>query len=170
MANARRMLALLGGLILVTMLMACGMVTPSPIPSIPSSTPDASATRKPRPVDTLPPLDGGNSVGGSRIIAPVDGGAIEHATGTANYVDGTLLSYTVASDDNLEHVATRFSLSYLLLMSINAVRRDTTELFIGDTVNLSAFHMFSIGDQNGVVFDNQPPFPYPRDQKAADVP
>lgn len=81
-----------------------------------------------------------------------------------------LLSYTVAADDDLEFVATRFNLSYQLVLNINSVRRDGPELFIGDTINLSAFHMFSIGDQNGEVSDNQPPDPYPRDQRAADVP
>lgn len=170
-ASAVRTLGLLfSGVVIVASLVACTAVGPVPSPSPPPTTSKPTdAAPAPRPTKP-PPLNRDNSVGGSRIIAPVDAGPREHATGTANYVDGVLLSYTVAADDHLEFVADRFTISYQYLMTINSVRRDTPELFVGDTINLSPYHMFSIGDQNGEVSDNKPPDPYPRDQRAADVP
>ena len=73
------------------------------------------------------------------------------------------------SDDSLEFVADRLGLGLAYLYTINSVRRDGPQLFIGDSINLSAFHITSIGDQNGVVSDNSPPSPMPQ-QRPSDVP
>jgi len=40
---------------------------------------------------------------------------------------------------------------------VNHVRRDNDALYAGDTLNLDAHTILSVGDQNGVVSDN--PFP-----------
>lgn len=109
------------------------------------------------------------TVAGAPIDPPVDSGATEGANGTANYVGGSLLSYTVAADDIYEKIAHRFGLDMAYLFSLNGARRQGVDLWIGDTINLSAFHIESIGDENGVVYNNPPPVPIPP-QRAADEP
>ena len=46
---------------------------------------------------------------------------------------------------------------------INSVRRASlaTELYAGDTINLDASTIFTVGDQNGVVHEGDPPMPHP---------
>lgn len=84
--------------------------------------------------------------------------SVMHAKGTATLDDqGTPVVYTVAPDDNIESIALRFCLQAAYLEYINSVRRSGDALYIGDTINLDAHTVFSVGDQNGVVHQNPPP-------------
>lgn len=61
----------------------------------------------------------------------------------------------------MELVGDRFGLGTAYFYVINQVRRNGTELYVGDTLNLSAFTILSVGDENGVAYDNDPPSPIP---------
>ena len=48
------------------------------------------------------------------------------------------------------------------LSAINGVRRQgALQLWAGDTLNLDAHTILTVGDQNGVVYDNAPSSPIP---------
>ncbi|TPW75761.1 hypothetical protein [Schumannella soli] len=96
---------------------------------------------------------------------PVDGGSREYATGTVSYApDGTPAAYRAASGDLIDYVAERFGFpDYAYLNMINQVRRGgyPWPLYAGDTLNLSAYHVTSVGDVQGQVKNEAPPSPLP---------
>jgi hypothetical protein len=94
---------------------------------------------------------------------PVDGGPIEYARGeTILSADGTPAAYNVAPEDLGEFVARRFCINTAYLSTINSIRRNgALMLYVGDTLNLDAHTIVSVGDENGVVYDNDPPDPIP---------
>lgn len=98
-----------------------------------------------------------------RVQIPVDSGPQPYANGEAVLDSaGTPVAYIVAADDIGEFIAERFCLSTDYLHSINAVRREAAlNLYVGDTLNLDATTILSVGDQNGQVFDHTPPSPIP---------
>lgn len=104
-----------------------------------------------------------NQVAQVRIQIPVDSGPQPYARGDAVLDDtGTPVAYIVAPDDIAEFIAERFCLSTDYLHSINAVRRDAAiHLYVGDTLNLDATTILSVGDQNGQVLDHATPSPIP---------
>lgn len=89
----------------------------------------------------------------------VDGGAQPGAMGTATYdEDGQPVAYTVAEGDDFTSLEMRFCTPGLYLQFVNSIRRGTTDLYVGDTINLSAYKMTTVGDVNGVVHEGSPAF------------
>lgn len=104
------------------------------------------------------------AVAGEKPIVPVDRGAREYARGEAVLdPSGTPVAYVVAAGDIPEFVADRFCTHLAYLNSINSVRRASlaVNLYAGDTINLDATTIFTVGDENGVVHAGSPPLPYP---------
>lgn len=152
---------------------AASSAPPSDAPTSASPT-DTSPTSEPTTPSPSSTSDAGYEVAGSLVDPPVDQGSGEQASGVANYVDEALLSYAVVAGDEFEAIAHRFDLEVAYLITINGVRRGgedeaPTYLYAGDTINLSAFHILSIGDQGGVTYENPPPSPLPP-QRNADEP
>ena len=100
------------------------------------------------------------AVAGEKPIVSVDRGAREHAMGEA-VVDasGTPVAYVVAEGDIPDFVADRFCTHLAYLNGINSVRRASLagNLYAGDTLNLNATTIFTVGDENGVVFAGTTP-------------
>ena len=147
--------------------------TPTPTPTVtvtitptPTPTPTPTSTRIPAGTDTYGP----SARVGEYLepIIPVDHGPRKYATGTVtNDVLGRPLSYTVAPEDVIDYVQERLGFGYdgHYLVTINQVRRgDTATLYVGDTLNLSPFHVTSIGNINGRVLDEKAPKPLPPQQ------
>lgn len=120
----------------------------------------------------------GALVGDYTARIPVDLGTRPHAMGeTTLDADGIPVSYRVAPDDVWDFVARRFgffgippnpgaesfNLDTGYLNVINQLRRGGTPwvLYAGDTVNLSAFTVTSVGRVNGEVLSGIPPDPLP---------
>jgi len=103
------------------------------------------------------------AVAGWKPQAPVDGGPREFANGMAILDDvGTPVAYTVAAGDVGDFIAERFCVNLSYLNAINGVRRNgATNLHPGDTLNLDAHTILSVGDEQGVVLQNRPPSPMP---------
>jgi hypothetical protein len=144
---------------LVIVLAGCAAAVDAP--EVGPSPPPAPTPSQSEPTSAPASVAGEGTVAMSPIRAAVDGGSREHARGATLEDDGELIAYTVAPDDIYEIVAERFDLPVTYLLNINAIRREGLELFAGDTLNLSAYRITSIGDQNGRVFDRQPPDPMP---------
>ncbi|GAA3663430.1 hypothetical protein [Microbacterium marinilacus] len=72
--------------------------------------------------------------------------------------NGDPTSYLVVEGDDIQSVAQRFCLPAIefdYLNLINAVRRERLgPLYPGDTLNLSPYTITTVGDQDGVVYDN----------------
>jgi len=116
---------------------------------------------------TFAAVDDPLQVGGEKVIVPVDRGPREYAMGEAVLdSSGTPVAYVVASGDVPEFVADRFCTHLAYLHTINSVRRSglAGTLYAGDTINLDATTIFSVGDQNGVVSAGSPPMPHPPQQ------
>jgi hypothetical protein len=97
-------------------------------------------------------------LGGMTILVPHDRGPRPHAMGEVRVDDaGIPIAYIVAEDDVLDTVAARLCAGDPFLHWVNAVRRDGDALYAGDTLNLDAHTIFTVGDQNGVVHDNALP-------------
>jgi hypothetical protein len=97
-------------------------------------------------------------LGGATLAVPFDRGAMLHARGEAVVnSDGVPVAYRVAADDVMESIGARFCVGEVWLRWVNAVRRDSDALFAGDTLNLDAHTILSVGDQNGRVSDNPLP-------------
>ncbi len=98
-------------------------------------------------------------LGGLTILTPRDRGPMPHAKGTPVLnADGQPAAYVVASDDSIQMIATRFCLRPDWIASLNAVRRNAgQELYLGDTLNLDAHTIYSVGTQNGEVHANSIP-------------
>lgn len=142
-------------------------VTPMPTPTAtltPTAPPPPTAveqTPPPEETDLRPDYFEQDIV--SVMQVPLNGAPIDNANGVAE-VDayGVPLSYVVANGDVFELIAKRFDLGTTYLASINAVRRENpTELFVGDTLNLGAATILTIGDQNGVVYNFTDRLPEP---------
>lgn len=151
---------------------------PTTSPSSPTATPSATAEALPEPT-TLPAMDPGpcgrevpqmpaeegaiEQLGGWELIVPLDQGPLPYAKGTATLDNNSVpVAYTVAANDNFESIAARFCIDPMYLDIINSVRRipefpSPQTVYVGDTVNLDAHTIYSVGDQNGVVHTN--PFP-----------
>jgi hypothetical protein len=82
---------------------------------------------------------------------------MRYATGEAILADGVPVAYKVAPGDVFSLVAARLCIGEQWLHWVNSVRRDSDELFAGDTLNLDPHTITSVGDQNGVVYDNRLP-------------
>lgn len=93
-----------------------------------------------------------------------DLGPREGANGTTTLAaDGTLASYVVAADDYTDAILDRFCVGYYSFSALNAVRRGSvhsidpsyqahhTQLYVGDTLNLSPYTITTVGDVNGEV-------------------
>jgi hypothetical protein len=109
-------------------------------------------------------------VGPYPIIIPTDNGPDDGATGTVELgPDGTPEAYVLGDGDRRAQVLQRFGLindfatqQLDYLDTINQVRRGTRPSFdYGDTINLSAYTITSIGDVDGDVLDDPPPDPLP---------
>jgi hypothetical protein len=114
-------------------------------------------------------------VGGFPIEIPLDNGPEQYATGTATTdAHGVPIAYHVASGDILDYISERFGfydpldpgpynsgIDYLGI--VNQVRRGgyPWAIYAGDTLNLSAYRIDSIGDVNGIVRSDPPPTPMP---------
>lgn len=103
-------------------------------------------------------------VAGEKPLVPVDRGAREYAMGDAILdASGTPVAYVVAAGDLPDFVAERFCTSLSYLNTINSVRRASlaVNLYAGDTINLDATTIVTVGDENGVVYEGSPPQPHP---------
>jgi hypothetical protein len=146
-----------------------GPRAPVPHGAAPVATPSAAAPAKPRA------SFGEGMVSRYRVEIPVDNGPEPHAMGTVTTdAHGVPASYRAAPDDLTDFIAERFGFferqddpSYNsginYLNTINQVRRGgyPWTLYAGDTLNLSAFTITSVGDQDGVVKHEPAPDPMP---------
>lgn len=141
--------------------------TPPPVRPSTSPTPTAGPTA----ASSECKLPGGDGMIGhdeplnlKLYASMVDLGLREGASGTATRAaDGTLGSYVVAADDYIDAILDRFCVGYYSLAALNSVRRGSvfsvdptsqahlTELYVGDTLNLSPYTITSVGDVNGEV-------------------
>ncbi|NYF09746.1 hypothetical protein HDC94_000902 [Leifsonia sp. AK011] len=107
--------------------------------------------------------DDPEAVSGWKQQIAVDGGAREFAMGEPILDQGGVpVAYIVAEGDVAHVVSERFCVNLGYLNNINGVRRHgAMMLFVGDTLNLDAHTILTVGDENGVVYDNSPPSPIP---------
>lgn len=116
---------------------------------------------------------GSDKVGQFQVEIPVDNGTENYATGTVTLdSSGHPASYVVASGDVMDYIAHRFGffsptgqgIDYL--NAINQVRRGgyPWTIYAGDTLNLSAYTVMTVGSVNGKVLDEAPPSPLPPQQ------
>ena len=113
---------------------------------------------------TFAAADDPMAVAGEVAIVPFDRGPREYARGEAVFgAGGTPVAYVVAAGDIPEFVADRFCTHLAYLHGINSVRRASLagNLFVGDTLNLDATTIFTVGDENGLVSAGSPPVPHP---------
>lgn len=151
-------------------------VSPSPTvatPSAPTTEPGPSSTPTPHPSIVPMVLEADEQdcyqqvlaveneterLGPWRLEVPRDRGEKGYAHGTAEYdATGVPVAYTVAANDNIDMIPRRFCITPAYLHVINHVRRGDGELYVGDTVNLDAHTMLTVGDRNGMVTDNPLP-------------
>jgi hypothetical protein len=161
----KRTLWFVGALVLIASLTVSCTASPDvspPAVQTPSATLELPAS-SPRP--TVSPSPPGEMIADQLVSnnIPVDGGSREFATGVTTVGDdGVPRSYLVAEGDGFAPVAERFGLTASYLVLINAVRRDNTMvLYVGDTLNMGARTITTIGDQNGVVYDHLDRMPQP---------
>jgi len=109
-------------------------------------------------------------VGPYQVEIPIDNGPANYAQGTVTLdASGHPASYVVASGDIIDYIAQRFGFfsptgaAFDYLNTINQVRRGgyPWPLYAGDTLNLSAFTITSVGTINGRVLHEAPPSPMP---------
>lgn len=124
----------------------------------------AVVTDECHPWEFTPQNDPEQVTGWKQQVA-VDSGPRAHATGTVTLgADGTPVAYVVAVDDLSEEISERFCMNEAYLNTLNSVRRDgvlNAWLYAGDTLNLDAHTILTVGDQNGHVMGNTPPSPIP---------
>lgn len=171
MLRHRAASALVAGTLLALTLAGCDADStpsaPSALPPASSATPSegwaAPSDLAPSDVPSEEPqATGVGRVGNWPIMVPADGGAVPGADGPVIVDnDGVPQAYEVVSGDNMELISRRFGLEYGYLIAINQVRRDSLEVFVGDTLNLDATRITSLGDQNGQVYKNHSPYPIP---------
>lgn len=133
--------------------------TPTAVPS-----PDVETVADTGPCEEAVPAYPGadatevEQLGGATLAVPFDRGPMPHAAGeTIVNDDGVPVAYRVADNDTISVVAARFCVGEVWLHWTNYVRRDGDALYVGDTLNLDAHTILSVGDQNGVVHDNSLP-------------
>ncbi|MDQ1172498.1 hypothetical protein QE430_000805 [Microbacterium testaceum] len=168
--GAKRAGTTIGIGVLAVILTAC---TPPPAPLVDAVRPSMSAspTIETTP-STAPVVDRGpcgasvpvravsdpsdpEQLGGKTLEIPVDRGPLDTASGEAVLnAEGTPVAYHVAPGDVFSTIAARFCVAEDWLLIVNHARRDNNGLYAGDTLNLDAHTIFSVGDQNGVVSDN----------------
>ncbi|MCD2168574.1 LysM peptidoglycan-binding domain-containing protein [Microbacterium sp. JC 701] len=168
--GAQRTATTIGIGVLAVILTAC---TPPPGPLIDAVRPSASARATPetpstpaplvdaRPCDAVAPVHAvadpadPEQLGGKTLEIPVDRGLLDTASGEAVLnAEGVPVAYRVAPGDVFSTIAARFCVAEDWLLIVNHARRDNNGLYAGDTLNLDAHTIFSVGDQNGVVSDN----------------
>ena len=144
--------------------------TPQPTTS---RTPTATQLQTPTPRDLRASVAPGN-VGCFPVEVPLDNGPRKYAMGTATTdSSGVPISYKVASGDVIDYIADRFGffnpcpragLGFAYLNTINQVRRGgyPWPLYAGDTLNLSAYKITSVGTINGQVKHEAAPDPMPQ--------
>jgi hypothetical protein len=110
-------------------------------------------------------LDRDYLVGQWTVEIPIDNGPSAYAMGTTTTDrNGVPVAYVVAPGDDISYITDRFGFeSHDYLDTINQVRRGgyPFPLYAGDTLNLSAFTVTSVGSINGRVLDDPPPDPLP---------
>lgn len=151
-------------------LMTAGCTAEGPDPETSTSAP-AITDRTPDPMLSTTSGPGADLVGRFEVQIPVDAGPRDYATGTTTFEDGVPVAYEVASGDIVDYIAERFGLEgdppanegFSYLNTINQVRRGgyPWTLHPGDILNLSAYHITSIGSINGEVLAEEPPDPMP---------
>ncbi|MCU1479267.1 MAG: hypothetical protein JWQ19_53 [Subtercola sp.] len=130
-------------------------------PTLPGPTPPSLAAA-PQNIGAAVPSE---YLGDLPVHLAVDLGSQPHATGTVTTdANGTPTSYTVAADDDSVAVSHRFALDQYMLGYLNCVRRMDDQYFIGDTLNLDAETITTVGDENGVsyAFADRLPNPHPQ--------
>lgn len=164
---------------LASMLVACTASPPSDIDAqTPQPSPTETSAPSPTPAITpdVQPVDNSGpcaaavpaypvadeteveQLGGATLALPFDRGAMPHAAGEAILNDqGVPVAYKVAENDVISTIGGRFCVGEQWLYWVNYVRRDGDVLFAGDTLNLDAHTILSVGDQNGVVHNNALP-------------
>ena len=74
-------------------------------------------------------------------------------------------AYVVAPDDIPIAIGERFCMNMAYLNVLNGVRRQgALQIWDGDTLNLDAHTILTVGDQDGVVYDTVPSSPIPPQQ------
>lgn len=97
-------------------------------------------------------------LGGATLAVPFDRGPMPHASGkTITDAAGTPVAYIVAANDVFSTVGARLCVGEQWLRWVNYARRDGDALYVGDTLNIDAHTILSVGDQNGAVFDREFP-------------
>lgn len=97
-------------------------------------------------------------LGGATLAVPFDRGPMPHASGQTITDDaGVPVAYVVAENDVFSTVGARLCVGEQWLRWVNYARRDGEALYVGDTLNLDAHTVFSVGDQNGTVFEREFP-------------
>ncbi len=166
---------------------AAPAVTTSPVPpTIPVNEAQGAACVGLRSISNSAPADGVERILGQGL--PGDAGYVSgyalpqlRDTGPTAYAegeavmnaDGTPAAYVVAEGDTLYAISERFCLQFPLYLEwINSVRRNGSwdwstpeegpfEIFPGDTLNLDAHTITSVGDEQAVVYSHQPNFYIP---------
>jgi hypothetical protein len=135
-----------------------GLTIDRPLPSVASI-----PTQPPAPHKNATIADG--NVGSYQVEIPVDNGPGNYAHGTVTLdATGRPASYLVARGDVIDYIARRFGFSsFDYLNTINQVRRGgyPWTLYAGDTLNLSANTILTVGTSNGKVLNGPPPNPLP---------
>lgn len=97
-------------------------------------------------------------LGGASLAVPHDRGPMPNATGSVVAdSNGTPVAYVVADNDVLGSISARLCVSEHWISWVNSVRRSGDAIFAGDTLNLDAHTIYSVGDQNGAVHNNSIP-------------
>jgi len=162
--------------LLASALVLAGCTAP-PSPPTSAATDVATDTATVDPTDPEPavrevpdppvaPVGGGlGAVGEFPVRMAKDIGPRPHATGdVVTGADGTTPgAYIVAADDVFDTIASRFGFDIYYLTAINQVRRGPfgAALYAGDTINLDAHTILSVGTINGEVNDFDAPDPIP---------
>ena len=127
--------------------------------------PTASSIRAGLPAPYRIATAGDGNVGQYPVEIPVDNGPGNYAHGTVTLdANGHPASYVVAKGDVIDYVARRFGFStFDYLNTINQVRRGgyPWSLYAGDTLNLSATTILTVGTSDGKVLNGPPPKPLP---------
>lgn len=150
---------------------ACSMLTPAgPTEEAPVYTRTAPTTPAAEPAPTAEPVDPCAGLAKPKLV---NTGVANHYrsiselrdTGPRPLANGeTILSengnpaaYIVVAGDTMETIGERFCTDWAYIESINVVRRNGLALYTGDTLNLDAYTITSVGDENGVVYANERP-------------
>lgn len=97
-------------------------------------------------------------LGGATLAVPFDRGPMPHASGeTVVNATGVPVACVVAENDVFSTVGARLCVGEQWLRWVNFARRDGEALYVGDTLNIDAHTILSVGDQNGSVSSNEFP-------------